>query len=242
MYDTGGLIAALAANVSADQKLRDAVLASPNSTTEHIKARLLADKHVVLGGQQQDAAGGRGSVLGGRASAARASVLGAGRASAIGRASAAGTSRGSVLGRASILGRGRASALANQPLVDIQGAPFDFVICACAGSTNATGGDLSSITCSDLFASSGKPSDGGEAGFGNLVDVPSVHLVGIEDGLKTQSEAIASVSCLCDALSSLYSLLGRILGTTFERGLGTVPPVHHRLVLTAPTFSPGSQP
>lgn len=107
----------------------------------------------------------------------RASVLGAGRAraSTLGRASVA--NRGSILGRLSTFG-GASGA------VQIAGAPFDYVVCACAGLSSMQGVD--SITCSEVF---GKGKGGSDAksledGHANSVDIASLHLIGIEDPLK----------------------------------------------------------
>lgn len=145
-----------------------------------MKRRLVPDKQVINPTGRQSVVAGRESRVGGAAAA----VLGGGRASAIGRKSAAGA-RGSVLGgvRGSVFGR--FSVVASQA-VSISGAPFDFVICACAGLSTLKG--VESITCTDLFGGS---KDADDAEDGSAVDITSLHLIGIEDPLKTSSESVA---------------------------------------------------
>ena len=176
----GGLIAALTASIAIDSKLERQVLASPNSTSVHIKKTLIPDKFV-LGGLEPN--NNRSSTIS-RATAARASVLGGGRKTTMGRKT--NNRLSSIIGgRASMLfgGGGRMTTLAAEP-VTIRGAPFDFVICACAGMSALS--DMGMITCSDISVD-----DRGEDGLGMLVGINSVHIIGIEDSLKTQSEAIA---------------------------------------------------
>lgn len=94
-------------------------------------------------------------------------------------------------------------------------APFNFVITACAGIL--AGGDLHSIVCSDLISQSGawylhdcvgkvdineEEEQQVVVGMASLTDeeegpkssinVVSLHLIGLDDPLKTQSELIAS--------------------------------------------------
>lgn len=178
----GGLIAALTAGIANDGKLRDAVLASPNSTSAHIKKTLIPDRSV-LGGSS----GEQTTQTISRTSAARASVLGGGRKTTMGRKTNRKYRLTSVLGgRASLFGGGGMTRLVSQP-VAIGGAPFEFVICACAGLSALS--DVGMITCTDNIGVDNR--DGGEDGLGMLVDINSVHIIGIEDSLKTQSEAIA---------------------------------------------------
>ena len=145
-----------------------------------MKRRLIPDNQIIHPTGRNSVLANRESRVGG----ARASVLGGGRASAIGRKSASGA-RGSVFGgtRGSVFGR--FSVIAAEA-VNISGAPFDFVICACAGLSMLKGVD--SITCTDLFVGS---KDADDAEEGSAVDITSIHLIGIEDPLKTSSESVA---------------------------------------------------
>lgn len=150
-----------------------------------MKRRLVPDKQVIHPTGRQSVVAGRENRVGDAAAA----VLGTGRASAIGRGTCESSStagaRGSVLGgvRGSVLGR--FSVVASQT-VSISGAPFDFVICACAGLSMLKG--VESITCTDLFGGS---KDVDDAEDGSAVDITSLHLIGIEDPLKTSSESVA---------------------------------------------------
>ena len=98
--------------------------------------------------------------------------------------------RGSTIGqRFSALRGGRYSAIASGP-VTVEGAPFSYVICACAGM-HATRG-LDSITCSVMGGEkSGGAAD--EDGLAKLINVRSLHLVGIEDDMKTKSEEVSAL-------------------------------------------------
>ena len=89
--------------------------------------------------------------------------------------------------------------------------PFNFVITACAGIS--AGGNLRSIVCSELISQGGAwhlydcvgkvdineeevvgtaSLTDEEEGPKSLINVVSLHLIGIDDPLKTQSELIAS--------------------------------------------------
>ena len=148
-----------------------------------MKRRLVPDKQVIHPTGRQSVVAGRESRVGDAAAA----VLGTGRASAIGRGTCESSStagaRGSVLG--GVRARSTFSVVASQA-VSISGAPFDFVICACAGLSMLKG--VESITCTDLFGGS---KDVDDAEDGSAVDITSLHLIGIEDPLKTSSESVA---------------------------------------------------
>jgi acyl-CoA synthetase (AMP-forming)/AMP-acid ligase II len=186
-FSNGGLIATLAANVHSDPKLSAAVMSSNGSTTHHIKRVLIPDSHVLL--EVAPSASGAGESA---ANKARASVLGRGRASRMsGRASrrsefGGGEGRNSFFG---FLGRGVHRGTMGGPLV-IAGLQFNAVICACAGTSMERG--IQGIGCSDLIG--GKGGNGKvEGGTAGLVEVPSLHIVGLEDPLKASSESIAKL-------------------------------------------------
>jgi len=145
----------------------------------------------VLGGGRASAAYGRTSGLGSGGSGVHG-----GRASTFGVGGAAGK-------RLSMLpGMGRLLTIASLP-VDIEGAPFDCVICACAGMSSGNvgsaqqGGGLGSITCSSIMGKNVGLVEDDEEGTAKLVHVSSMHLIGMEDPLKTQSKALAGVSFVC---------------------------------------------
>lgn len=71
--------------------------------------------------------------------------------------------------------------------IEIEEAPFKFIICACAGLSATQG--LDSISCSVLFGNDASE----ENGWSNLVKTKSLHIIGIEDPMKTHSEALASL-------------------------------------------------
>lgn len=163
-FSNGGLIAALAANVFADHKLRQAVEASPVSTHQHIRVPLLADKDVVLN-------------LRTRQMSTRRLLLSSSRTSNPHQFDAL----------TGAFARHLEEEAVSNPVV-INGDPFGFVVCACAGMAME---GVRSITCSVLGCT--KDTQAEEDGRGHSVNVKSLHLIGIEDPLKTRSEEVASL-------------------------------------------------
>ncbi len=73
--------------------------------------------------------------------------------------------------------------------IAIDGAPFGFIVCVCAGVSATRGMEL--ITCSVLGGKSGRGAE--EDGLGCSVRVKSLHMIGIEDPQKVRSEEVATM-------------------------------------------------
>ena len=183
----GGLIAALAANITSDSTLKNAVWASPCSTSEHSRRKLISDNFCLR----------------------HADVVNATRSDSVP------TRRPSVATRSDSVTSFRRPSLFRIPSTCewtcLEVVPFNFVITACAGIS--AGGNLRSIVCSDLISQGGAwhlydcvgkvdineeevvgtaSLTDEEEGPKSLINVVSLHLIGIDDPLKTQSELIAS--------------------------------------------------
>lgn len=72
-------------------------------------------------------------------------------------------------------------------------APFKFVIVVCGAVSAKSGRGMNDITCSSRrFGNGDLPS--------SLIGVKSVHLIGVEDGLRSQSERVASLFVGCQVI------------------------------------------
>ena len=231
----GGLIAALAANITSDSTLKNAVWASPCSTSEHSRRKLISDnfclRHAdVVNATRSDSvptrrpsvATRRHSVPTRRPSLEVTDVVDATRRHSVP------TRRPSVATRSDSVTSFRRPSLFRIPSTCewtcLEVVPFNFVITACAGIS--AGGNLRSIVCSDLISQGGAwhlhdcvgkvdineeevvgtvlgrineeevvgtaSLTDEEEGPKSLINVVSLHLIGIDDPLKTQSELIAS--------------------------------------------------
>ena len=218
----GGLIAALAANITSDSTLKNAVWASPCSTSEHSRRKLISDnfclRHAdVVNATRSDSvptrrpsvATRRHSVPTRRPSLEVTDVVDATRRHSVP------TRRPSVATRSDSVTSFRRPSLFRIPSTCewtcLEVVPFNFVITACAGIS--AGGNLRSIVCSDLISQGGAwhlydcvgkvdineeevvgtaSLTDEEEGPKSLINVVSLHLIGIDDPLKTQCDLIAS--------------------------------------------------
>lgn len=172
-FSNGGLIAALAANIAMDSKLRTAVEASPASTPEYMHAATLGSRRQMMtrASRHRSSQAGRGSVRSRRGLDKR---------------------RGSVRSRRSVrnmFSQRQRSVLWSAPLAALDVAPFRFVVCACAGVSWMHG--LEDVTCSVLGGRAGEEEAAVQLS-GKVAHVRSLHLIGMEDPLKTKSEELAS--------------------------------------------------
>ena len=197
----GGLIAALAANITSDSTLKNAVWASPCSTSEHSRRKLISDNFCLR----------HADVV----NATRSDSVPTRRPSVATRRHSVPTRRPSVATRSDSVTSFRRPSLFRIPSTCewtcLEVVPFNFVITACAGIS--AGGNLRSIVCSDLISQGGAwhlydcvgkvdineeevvgtaSLTDEEEGPKSLINVVSLHLIGIDDPLKTQSELIAS--------------------------------------------------
>ena len=222
----GGLIAALAANITSDSTLKNAVRASPCSTSEQSRRKLISDNFCLHHADVVDATR-RHSVTRRSSEFTRRPSLEVIRSPSLRgfrrpslevtrRPSLEVTRRPSLeVTRSAPLRRFRRPSLLRIPSTCewtcLAVVPFNFVITACAGIL--AGGNLHSIVCSDLISQGvachlhdcvGKVDINKEEvvrtarladeeeGPKSSINVVSLHLIGIDDPLKTQSELIAS--------------------------------------------------